>query len=390
MAVIFGVGMEKTGTHSLARMLDLPHQPDADNAILGVLSERNKRDVASRIVPSVSNLHVHYLDLILSRFPDARFVLTVRDPSSWLRSSWNHRYARPETITETWTRLDRFRKGRGDVAGCLRYWEWHNRTVWDTVPRDRLLVITTDTLNLSAETLVRFAGRAVTRGVREYAGTYADDPLSNLPPDWLDAQVRLCCPSWNRLQAFHAWNADCRHVDWLKAELLSGRHRRVLEIGSFRGWSTRAFLSALAVGAVDEVHLCEPRPTTELESLLAGRQVTLHQRRSVDLLADDGAWDLAFVDGDHSLANVAEETRLLLAARVPALFAHDTAAVAIPDCEGPAHLKQALADAGYHVYEDAVDRPGERTWRGMTFAARDRRVFVAAVAAFQRGNCQSR
>lgn len=168
----------------------------------------------------------------------------------------------------------------------------------------------------------------------------------------------------------HPWAIDSRHRDWLRAELMSGRHRRVLEIGSHRGYSTEAFLDALAAGMVDEVHLCEPSPLPELLKLIEGKpRVTLHRCRSVDLLARDRRWDLVFVDGNHTARVVSKEAEILIAARVPAVFAHDTAAAGrFPKCEGPALLKGVFTAAGYRCTEDAEFRPGERTDRGMMLA----------------------
>lgn len=167
-----------------------------------------------------------------------------------------------------------------------------------------------------------------------------------------------------------SWGIDARHRDWLRAELLTGRYRRVLEIGSHKGYSTAAFLDALAAGMVDEVHLCEPSPTPELLELIKGKSgVTLHRERSLDLLGRDCRWDLVFLDGDHSARVVTKEAELLIAARVPAVFAHDTAAAGrYPRCEGPALLKALFTAAGYRCTEDAAFRPGERTDRGMLLA----------------------
>lgn len=169
----------------------------------------------------------------------------------------------------------------------------------------------------------------------------------------------------------HRWAIDARHRDWLRAELMTGKHRRVLEIGSCHGYSTTAFLDALKAGAVDEVHLCEPSPTPELLALIEGKPVILHRCRSVDLLAKDCRWDLVFIDGDHSTRTVTKEAELLIVARVPAVFAHDTAAAGrYPRCEGPAILRDAFTAAGYRCVEDAEFRPGERTDRGMLLATR--------------------
>lgn len=208
---------------------------------------------------------------------------------------------------------------------------------------------------------------------------WTDPDFVKAPPD---AVLHFCGLRQGRLKelakwaakwpipAGHQWAIDARHRDWLRAELMTGKHWRVLEIGSHRGYSTQAFLDALQAGAVDEVHLCEPAPTPELLALIADRPgVTLHRCRSIELLSKDCRWDLVFVDGNHSARVVTAEARLLLSARVPTVFAHDTSSAGrFPKCDGPALLKEAFIKAGYHCVEDAEFRPGERTDRGMMLA----------------------
>jgi len=181
-----------------------------------------------------------------------------------------------------------------------------------------------------------------------------------------------------------SWYIDERHRNWLRAVLLSGRFPRVLEIGCHHGFSTAAFLDACRARKVGEVHLCEPNVTPELEALLTrydlGDRVKLHRLPSVELLARDVAFDLVFVDGDHRAHYVEAETAFLLGANVRAVFAHDTSAAGrYPEIDGPQHLKAAFQRAGYHCLEDAVLRPGERTDRGMFFAARERTDYVVAL-----------
>lgn len=178
------------------------------------------------------------------------------------------------------------------------------------------------------------------------------------------------------------WAIDARHRDWIRIELLTGRHRRVLEIGSHRGYSTRAFLDALAAGAIDELHLCEPHPTPELLELIAGTPAVLHRCSSLELLRKDCRWDLVFADGDHSAAVVEQEAKLLLASHVPAVFAHDVASGdRYPNCAGARLYRELFEVAGYHVVEDSRQRPGERTDRGMMLACLSRESATAAKSA---------
>lgn len=195
------------------------------------------------------------------------------------------------------------------------------------------------------------------------------------------------CPLGLPESANPAWEVDERHVWWLHRTLMSGRFRSALEVGCLTGFSTRAFLDALRAGALDRLDLCDVAVTPELEQLVAASgvadRVTINRTHSADLLAR-GSWDLVFVDGDHSEPTVAEETRLLLASGVRALFAHDTAAAGrYPQCEGPALLAREFRRAGYLCAEDALARPGERTDRGMFYAAREPGDFAAGAAALR-------
>lgn len=171
----------------------------------------------------------------------------------------------------------------------------------------------------------------------------------------------------------HLYAVDETHVGMIRAELMTGRYRRVLEVGCHHGASTRAFLDALAAGAVAEVHLCEPAVTPELERLVAGTGAVLHRCRSVELLERDAAFDLALLDGDHSEATVAEELRRLVAAGVPTVIAHDVGPAARARygvAGGPALVEPVLRAAGYAVTIDDTTRPGERTERGLLIARR--------------------
>lgn len=177
------------------------------------------------------------------------------------------------------------------------------------------------------------------------------------------------------------WEMDARHTAWIGRTAMSGRFRRVLEVGTFQGFSTRPLLEAVKAGAVDELHLCDPVVTGQLRELVAsfdlGSKVTLHERRSVDLLTEDAAFSLVVIDGDHSIENVTEEARLLLAAGVRSIFAHDTAIAGW----GPERLKAEFIQAGYFAFEDAENRPDERTARGLLWAAKEQADFEAGATA---------
>lgn len=176
---------------------------------------------------------------------------------------------------------------------------------------------------------------------------------------------------WNPTGGVHWYNADARHVRWLREELQTGKYKRVLEIGCHFGYSTSAFLDALKHTLVEEVHLCDINITSQLRDTLRvyGVDVTLHECTSVELLSHDSNWDLVFLDGDHSVEAVSAEMELLR--DVPAIFLHDTQGHL--NCPGPPLFKERLlVDSRYKCWEDAEVRPNERTERGMFFAEMQR------------------
>lgn len=198
-----------------------------------------------------------------------------------------------------------------------------------------------------------------------------------------DAVLHFSSLKATRLEEIRRWVAahpldrdptaiDVRHRDWIRAVLMTGKFRRVLEIGCHKGYSTQAFLDALDAGAIDELHLCEPNPTPELLALIEGKSVTLHRCTSLELLAADKAWDLVFADGDHSEATVIPEATMLLQGSVRAVFAHDvTADSRHYNCDGARHYIRLFKQAGYQVIVGNTERPNEMTDRGMMFAVRD-------------------
>jgi len=186
----------------------------------------------------------------------------------------------------------------------------------------------------------------------------------------------------------HEWEMDRRHVDLL-GDVLGNLHiDRAVEIGSFRGASTMAFLNAMSARAVEYLQIVEPNPTPELVALLEE-----HNYGPVDLLTVESAsflpgakFDAILVDGDHSLrAGVVESAYVLREPRkLVALHDTNSDAIGIPGCRGPAYFKYKLIEAGYVVFEDCAKRPGERTERGFLLASKDDHVIDIVRRAFVR------
>jgi hypothetical protein len=89
---------------------------------------------------------VDFYSEILLAYPNARFILTLRDPASWLKSQ-QHFYCCYAKGCHNW--LAPWRRGSNLVFGtecpsreqAIKRYVLHNRNVFDTVPRDRLLLM---------------------------------------------------------------------------------------------------------------------------------------------------------------------------------------------------------------------------------------------------------
>lgn len=233
---LFGVGAPKTGTHSLAALFERDYAVGHEAAsfwLMGALARRFRgdlpdgrarallrgRDRLLRLEVDVAHQLHHVVELLVEAFPAARFVLTVREPVSWLASEVNEcaqRYSNTGAARRTRLRMSDHRYGRYGLAyapeeaalrafggvypveAALRYWADHNRRVLEAVPPDRLLVVPTTEIGARVEAIAAFAGvdpatldagrsRAYVRHEK------AIDVRALVPADWLAARAEAIC-----------------------------------------------------------------------------------------------------------------------------------------------------------------------------------------------------
>lgn len=175
----------------------------------------------------------------------------------------------------------------------------------------------------------------------------------------------------------NGWDTDDMHIHLLHLAAglptgTPGGKRVAVEIGAFRGKSTSALITALNQGKIDHLHVVEIKPTDSLRQVLAmaddPRKVTLHTTAYWDLQI--GPADFVFVDGDHRWPAVGDTLRALTwGAKI--LCLHDTQAwPRMKDLWGSHMAARMLKDMpGRTWIEDAVDRSGMRTFRGLLISA---------------------
>jgi len=199
-------------------------------------------------------------------------------------------------------------------------------------------------------------------------------------PDFDRAGLFLGLPAWHDV----GMCADARHIACLREICLGTDWKHALEVGSWTGCSTVAFLAGLGSGSIEWFSACDVGFTDEFHEATRGHPVALLQHRSVEVLAGEGDFDLIFVDGDHSLETGIEEAKQIIRRQPRCVVAHDfnSMHVGFGNCEGPAHLHAELIRDGWVVISDMKDRAGEVTKRGFMAATKDPDLIPALERAF--------
>lgn len=227
---LYGVGMAKSGTHSLCAMFSknvrAGHEVQALELIDKILDwhhgrisrtemaawiRARDRELALEVDSAGLNFWIH--GILLHEFPDARFVLTIRDCYSWLNSYINHLLRFPEADSR-WTKLRELRLGSKtctyepgehlfqeknlhSLDAHLSHWKRHNTEVLAKVPAERLLVVRTDQIGRRAFEIADFA-RLPRRSVQpqrthEYQNPVKQEILRQIDRDFLEQKVEQHC-----------------------------------------------------------------------------------------------------------------------------------------------------------------------------------------------------
>jgi len=143
------------------------------------LSEENlvrflrKRDRRLWLEFDSSVLNFFVLHILIEEFPEAKFILTIRDCYSWLDSIINHQLGRelPDfwiPFLNFWFEPDKYphspeeqilaEHGLFTLDCYLTRWANHNQNVIDTVPESRLFVVRTDEIVKRIPAIADFLG----------------------------------------------------------------------------------------------------------------------------------------------------------------------------------------------------------------------------------------
>jgi len=137
-AKIFCIGFHKTGTTSLAVALKmLGYRVTGPNGVRDPDIAGNALKMAHDLVPKYDAFQDNPWPILFKEldraYPGGRFILTLRDPQSWIKSQVRH-FGRMETPMRRWIYGVGCPEGNEEVY--LRRFEGHNNEVLDYF-RDR-------------------------------------------------------------------------------------------------------------------------------------------------------------------------------------------------------------------------------------------------------------
>lgn len=108
--------------------------------------------------------------MLKKAFPQARFILTVREPGAWVNSQINDEAAyQNEPYVEAWDALfggfsfppeeiPLARMGHYTLQGYLSFYSNYYQDAIDTLPPDRTLVVRTSRITQCADSIADFTG----------------------------------------------------------------------------------------------------------------------------------------------------------------------------------------------------------------------------------------
>ena len=182
------IGLPRSGTHTLAHILGNEcrtiHEPLKKKTIHFIINrmpyashkEINKwlllRDKVLGIDIEATHF-LHYFAGNLSEiFPEAKFILTIRNPIEWLESELNVNYSASKSVY--WRALEEYRYNLPSLAyeaideswqpstnrieSYLTYRKNHIEKTIESVPENRLLILNTKDLNTSHNSIYKFLG----------------------------------------------------------------------------------------------------------------------------------------------------------------------------------------------------------------------------------------
>jgi len=234
------VGAAKSGTVSVSAMFSTKYRAAHEAQFYQIIelailrlegrltteSAKNhlrRRDRELRLEMDSCNHLAFFAKELVEEFPEALFLLTVRQPRPWLESIINQHLRvdvtnrqpekrfrelsfSPPGVNYTRGEEELERLGVFPLEGYLRAWSAHYERVLNAVPADRLLVIETEKLASSTERIERFLfihpGTIDIKRSHQHRTPRDYGVINRLPAQLVEEKIALhCSPVLSRVRA---------------------------------------------------------------------------------------------------------------------------------------------------------------------------------------------
>lgn len=223
---VFCIGAAKTGTTSIAGMFRdnylARHEPETGRTVQIVIdyleNNINRDEVSQLLLKRDARLNLElesshplgYLsEVLVSTFPRAKFIITIREPYSWLSSRLNfhHKVDPPEWRAYRdyfWTQqhssyaveeaiLEKY--GLCSLDTYLKQYADHYNRVLEHVPENRRIIIRTDEIENSMREIAEFAGVSPASLVTSHSNRSPDKitPLNSIDSGFIQEIIWRYC-----------------------------------------------------------------------------------------------------------------------------------------------------------------------------------------------------
>ena len=158
-------------------------------------------------------------DLVYRAFQNARFILTIREPFSWLESIFDNNINYPVTASITMLRWHSFFFHPEDyqytdkdailkenklypLDAYLNYWVCTNRSVMDSIPDEQLLVLYTHKISHGLAELADYLGVSADTFNKEKARmnvtSIKHDIIKKMDSDYVHSRIEAVCQGFIR------------------------------------------------------------------------------------------------------------------------------------------------------------------------------------------------
>jgi Sulfotransferase domain len=234
---VFCIGLPRSGTHSIAYMLQknyrTDHEPQNKRTIYHLLEWMSGKYTYStmknflvwrdkKLALELESCHYmhHVVDLLMECFPQAKFIFTIRHPLTWLESEININLKTYFYRLKYWQALEAYRYGRynfqftkfdsslKNIPGSyplnsyLYYWKDHVSHVMSSVPLEKILLIKTVNIPKDIEKIAIFLG-VDSKNIDIKKSNYGQVqrmffPCQMIEQEYLYGQIEKICGDWIR------------------------------------------------------------------------------------------------------------------------------------------------------------------------------------------------